>query len=127
MADVPAPLTLTDLDARLREVEALQELVLRLLATTKPLDRVLEQYGANETQTRAFYSLLDDLAGRMRKGEQDRPSYGYFEMQMGDLFPALRGNREFLTLVIDTMKVERPVYRELHTYMTAHGWPSATS
>jgi len=127
MAEVPRPLTLTDLDARLREVEALQELVLRLLATTKPLDRVLEQYGANETQTRAFYSLLDDLAGRMQKGEQDRPSYGYFEMQMGDLFPALRGNCEFLTLVIDTMKVERPVYRELHTYMTVHGWPSATS
>jgi hypothetical protein len=46
-------------------------------------------------------------------------------MQMGDLFPALRGNREFLTLVIDTMKVERPVYRELHEYMTTH-WPSIT-
>src|SRR5258708_1150568 len=126
MADVPAPLTLTDLDARLREVEALQELVLRLLATTKPLDRVLEQFGANETQTRAFYSLLDDLAGRMPKGDQDRPSYGYFEMQMGDLFPALRGNREFLTLVIDTMKFERRVYRELERYMAADGWPSAT-
>ena len=124
MADTP--LTLATLDARLREVEALQELVLRLLSTTKPLDRVLEQYGATDTQTHAFYTLLDDLVARMRKGEQDRPSYGYFEMQMGDLFPALRGNREFLGLVIETMKVERPVYRELHGYMTAHGWPSAT-
>jgi len=124
MADTP--LTLADLDARLREVEALQQLVLRLLSTTKPLDRVLEQYGATDTQTHAFYGMLDDLVGRMRKGEQDRPSYGYFEMQMGDLFPALRGNREFLALVIETMKVERPIYRELHGYMTAHGWPSAT-
>ena len=123
MADTP--LTLATLDARLREVEALQELVLRLLSTTKPLDRVLEQYGATDTQTHAFYTLLDDLVARMRKGEQDRPSYAYFEMQMGDLFPALRGNREFLGLVIETMKVERPVYRELHGYMTAHGWPSA--
>ena len=126
MAEVHRPLTLTDLDARLREVEALQELVLRLLATTKPLDRVLEQYGATETQARAFYTLLDDLAARMRNGDQNRPSYGYFEMQVGELFPALRGNREFLGLLIDTMKIERPVYRELHSYMTAHGWPSAT-
>jgi len=125
MAD-PRPLTLNDLDARLREVEALQELVLKLLATTKPLDRVLEQYGATETQARAFYTLLDDLAARMRNGDQNRPSYGYFEMQVGELFPALRGNREFLGLLIDTMKIERPVYRELHSYMTAHGWPSAT-
>ena len=125
MADTSRPLTLTDLDARLREVEALQELVLRLLATTKPLDRVLEQYGATETQTRAVYTLLDDLASRMDGGEQDRPSYGYFEMQMGELFPALRGNREFLALVIDTLKVERPVYRTLHAFMSAHGWPSA--
>jgi len=124
MADTPRPVTLDDLDARLREVEALQELVMRLLATTKPLDRVLEQYGATETQTRAFYGLLDNLAARMNGSEQDRPSYGYFEMQMGELFPALRGNREFLGLVIDTMKIERPVYRELHAYMTAHGWPS---
>ena len=69
---------------------------------------------------------LDDLASRMQKGEQDRPSYGFFEMRMGDLFPALRGNREFLTLILDTMKVERPAYRELHAYVTAHGWPSGT-
>src|SRR5437867_3146701 len=126
MSDSSRPVTLSDLDARLREVEALQELVLRLLATTKPLDRVLEQYGATETQTHAFYGLLDNLASRMRKGEQDQPSYGFFEMQMGELFPALRGNREFLALVIDTMKIERPAYRELYGYMTAHGWPSAT-
>jgi len=124
MADNPTP-TLADLDARLREVEALQQLVLRLLATFSPLERVLEQYGATDSQTRAFYALLDDLVGRMRRGEQDRPSYGFFEMQMGDLFPALRGNREFLTLVIETMKVDRPAYRELHAYMTAHGWPAA--
>jgi hypothetical protein len=122
LADSSRPPTLADLDARLREVEALQELVLRLLSTLKPLDRVLEQYGATETQAGAFYALVDDLCGRMRAGEQDRPSFGYFEMQMGDLFPELRGNREFLSLVIDTMKIDRPAYRDLHAYITAHGW-----
>jgi hypothetical protein len=123
MTDGSGPVTLADLDARLREVEALQELVLRLLSTLKPLDRVLEQYGATETQTRAFYTLLDDFCARTTRGQQDRPSFSYFEMQMGDLFPALRGNREFLSLLIDTMKVDRPAYRELHAYISAHGWP----
>ena len=123
MTDGSGPVTLADLDARLREVEALQELVLRLLSTLKPLDRVLEQYGATETQARAFYTLLDDLCARTTRGQQDRPSFSYFEMQMGDLFPALRGNREFLSLLIDTMKVDRPAYRELHDYISSHGWP----
>jgi len=126
LADPARPPTLADLDARLREVEALQELVLRLLSTLKPLDRVLEQYGATETQARAFYTLLDDLCARTRGGEQDRPSFGYFEMQMGDLFPALRGSREFLSLIIDTMKIDRPAYRALHSYVAAHGWPAAS-
>lgn len=126
MTDPSRPLTIADLDARLREVEALQELVLRLLSTLKPLDRVLEEYGATETQMRAFYTLLDDLCARTRRGEQDRPSFSYFEMQMGDLFPALRGNRQFLSLLIDTMKVDRPAYQELHTYISAHGWPAGS-
>jgi hypothetical protein len=126
LTDSSRPPTIADLDARLREVEALQELVLKLLSTLKPLDRVLEQYGATETQTRAFYTLLDDLCARTGRGEQDRPSFNYFEMQMGDLFPALRGNREFLSLIIDTMKVDRPAYRDLHAYIAAHGWPVAS-
>jgi hypothetical protein len=39
------------------------------------------------------------------------------------LFPELRGDRQFVQLIIDTLRVERPAYRELHRYMTSHGWP----
>src|SRR5436305_145912 len=66
------PPTLADLDARLREVEAIQEMMLRILATTKPLDNVLEQYGATDTQERACYALLDDLAARTAGRENER-------------------------------------------------------
>ena len=121
MADENTP-TLTDLDARLREVEALQEMMLRILATTKPLDKVLEQYGAADTQERACYALLDDLAARMNGHDNQRPTCAYFEMKLGDIFPALRKDREFIGLIIDTLKVERPAYRALHTYMAAHAW-----
>lgn len=34
----------------------------------------------------------------------------------------MRGNGEFLDLLIDTLKVERPAYRELHEYMCGKGW-----
>jgi hypothetical protein len=116
--------TLADLDARLNELEAVQKLILRLLSTTKPLNNVLEHYGATETQERAFYRLLDDLAARAKGRERDRPTFSYFSMEMDEIFPALRGNREFVALVIDTLKVERPAYRELHAYMAAHKWPA---
>jgi len=34
----------------------------------------------------------------------------------------IRKDRELLTLIIDTLKVARTAYRELHEYMLAHGW-----
>jgi hypothetical protein len=127
-ADHPADLaaTIADLDARVRELEAVQQLILRIMSTTKPLDSVLEQYGATETQEQAFYKLLDDLVTRARGREQDRPTFAYFEMQLDQIFPKLRGNREFSTLLIDTLKLERPAYRELHTYATTQGWPTGS-
>jgi hypothetical protein len=110
------------LDARLRELEAVQELILRILSTTKPLDNLLEQYGANDTQERAFYRLLDDLASRLRGREQDRPTFAFFQMKVQEIFPALRHDREFVNLLLDTLRIERPAYRELGTYAREQGW-----
>jgi hypothetical protein len=125
MPDGEKDVTLASLDARLQEVEALQALILRILSTTKPLDPVLEQYGATETQAQAFYRLLDDLAARARGQDDDnRPSFGYFELQMNEIFPQLRRNREFVQVILDTLKLERPAYRELHAYTAAQGWPT---
>lgn len=117
-------LTLASLDARLREVEAVQQLMLRILATTKPLDALLERFGATATQEQAFYKLLDDLVVRSKGREMDEPTFGYFSMQIAQIFPSLKNDREFVALVLDTLKLERPVYRELHAYVTARGWPA---
>lgn len=113
----------SDLDARVREMEALQELMLRIMATTKPLDALLERSGATATQEQAVYKLLDDLVARMDGRPEDRPTFAYFEMKLGSIFPALRRDKEFIALLIDTLKVERSAYRDLHRYMTANGWP----
>ena len=117
---------LADLEARTRELEAVQQLILRILSTTKPLDTVLEQYGATETQARAFYKLLDELVNRARGREQDRPTFAYFQMQLENIFPSLRNDREFTRLVIETLKIERAAYRELSSYCAVSGWPAWT-
>ena len=61
------------LEARVEALEAVQELLLRLLSTTRPLAGVLAHYSATETQEQAFYRLLDTLAGRTG-GAEDRKS-----------------------------------------------------
>jgi hypothetical protein len=124
MPDPELAAHLADLDARLREVEAVQALILRLMAIAKPLDSLLAQYGATETQMRAFYTLLDELVARARGSEANRPTFGYFQMKLAEIFPALRTDRQFVELVLDTLKIERPAYRELHAYAAAQAWPS---
>src|SRR5262245_28976865 len=115
-------ITLADLDARLREVEAIQEMMLRLLAATKPLANVLEHYGATETQERAMCALLDDLSRRVKGRADDHPTFAYFQMKLWEIFPSMRHDRDFLELIIDTLKVERAAYRDLHGYMTTNRW-----
>ena len=126
MTDSPADLAarVAELDARVRELEAVQQLILRIMSTTKPLDAVLEHYGATQSQGQAFYKLLDDLVLRARGSEQDQPTFGYFVLQLDRVFPALRNDRGFIQILIDTLKLERPAYRKLYAYAIANGWPT---
>ena len=112
---------IADLDARLREVEALQALTLRILSTTRPLDAVLAQYGASEAQQHALYRLLDNLAARVKGPERERPTQSYFEMQFAEIFPH-QEDRTFVELVLSTLTIEQPLYRDLYAYMSAQGW-----
>ena len=111
-----------DLEARIAHLEMMQDLLFRLMSMTRPLSNVLEQFGATRTQEQELLKFLDELVERSRGPERGRPSRAHFEMHVGEIMPTLRGNREFLQLLMDTLKVERPAYRELHEYMTAQGW-----
>jgi hypothetical protein len=111
-----------DLEARVAHLEMMQDLLFRLMSMTRPLSNVLEQFGATRTQEQELLKFLDELVERSRGPERGRPSRAHFEMHVGEILPALRGNREFLQLLMDTLKVERPAYRELHEYMSAQGW-----
>src|SRR5262245_3133580 len=124
MADAPdLGARVAQLEAQMDEMRVMHDLVLRLLSTTRPLARVLEQYGANETQEQALYRLLDRMNERIRGPERDRTSFGLFKRGLFEIFGARNDDREFVQLLIDTLKIERPAYRELHHYMVSHRWP----
>ena len=112
------------LEAQVQELKSVQDLLMRLLATTRPLASVLEFYGATDAAEQGLYSLLDELLAASRGPKQRQPTFSYFQMRLGEIFPALRSDRAFVQTLIDTLKVDRPAYRELHAYMAAHGWPS---
>ena len=112
----------SDLEARVAHLEMMQDLLFRLMSMTQPLSNMLEQFGATRTQEQELLKFLDELVERSRGPERNHPSRAHFEMHVGEILPSLRGNREFLQLLMDTLKVERPAYRELHDYMTLHGW-----
>ena len=98
-------------------------LALRLLALEKPISAVLERYGATDAEDVAVHALLDDLAKRAEQGGLVAPSFGGFIGQLYARFPSIRENREFVSLLLDTLKVDRPAYQKLHAYLSAHGWP----
>ena len=123
MSDADVDARLTELESQVRELRSMQELVLRLLSTTRPLSNLLQFYGATETREQALYRLLDELVDRSRGPSHRQPTFGMFKVRLGEIFPELRDDRAFVQLIIDTLKLERPAYAELHTYMTKHRWP----
>jgi hypothetical protein len=111
-----------ELEARVAQLELMQDLLLRLASVSRPLSNVLDQFGATRTQEQALMIFLDELVERVHGPERNRPSRANFELQVGNILPALRGNKDFLQLLMDTLKVERPAYRDLHQYMVAQEW-----
>jgi hypothetical protein len=111
------------LESKVQELETLVNVALRLLAVDKPVSALLERYGATTAEDLAVHALLDDLARRVQQGGMYTPSFGGFENDLYDRMPSVRGNREFVGLLLDMLKLDRPAYQQLHAYITAAGWP----
>ena len=114
------------LEAKVQELDALVNLALRLLSIEKPISAVLERYGATEAEDRAVHALLDDMAARAEQGGMYAPSFGGFVAELFARFPSVRGNKEFVSLLLDTLKIDRPSYQNLHGFVSAQGWPQWT-
>jgi len=111
------------LESKLQEVEAIANLALRLLAVEKPVSALLERYGATEAEDLAVHTLLDDAAKRAEVGGMYTPSFGGLVNALWEAFPGVRGNRQFVGLLLDTLKLDRPAYQRLHDHIMAAGWP----
>jgi len=114
---------ITALEAKVQELDTLIQLALRLLAVEKPVSALLERYGATQEEDLAVHTLLDDAAKRAEQGGMYAPSFGGFQNEIDATFPTVRGDRQFVSLLLDTLKLDRPAYQKLHAYATAHGWP----
>ena len=123
MSEPDVATRLAALEAEVDELKAVQALLLRLLSTTRPLSGMLEYYGATESTEQALYRYLDEMVERIRGPQHGHPTFSAFQVRIGGLFPQLRGDRQFVQLLIDTLKVERPAYAELYRYMQQHHWP----
>jgi hypothetical protein len=110
------------LEAKVEELESMQQLLLRLMSTTRPLDGLLDFYGATESTRQALHQLLDEQLAAVRGPKNRQPTFTYFQMRLAEIFPQQRGDAAFVRSLIDTLRVERPAYRELHAYMAAQGW-----
>ena len=124
MTDSDLPGRVEALETQVAELKSVQDLLMRLLATTRPLAGLLEFYCATDAAEQALYGLLDELLAASRGPKPRQPTFSYFQMRLAEIFPALRADRAFVQTLIDTMKVDRAAYRELHAYMAAHHWPS---
>jgi len=123
MSESDVTTRLAALEAEVEELKAVQALLLRLLSTTRPLSGMLEYYGATESTEQALYRYLDEMVEKIRGPQHGHPTFSAFQVRIGGLFPQLRGDRQFVQLLIDTLKVERPAYAELYRYMQQHHWP----
>ncbi len=111
------------LEAKIQELDALVNLALRLLALEKPVSALLERHGATDAEVLAVHALLDDVARRVEQGGIYAPSFGGFVNELVERLPAVRGDREFVAVLLDMLKLDRPAYRRLHAYTSAQGWP----
>ena len=122
MADISQD-RIAALEAKVQELDTLVNLALRLLAVDKPVSALLERYGASEAEDVAVHALLDDLARRAEQGGMYAPSFGGFVNELYTRLPSIRGDKEFIALLLDTLRVDRPSYQRLHAYIAAQGWP----
>jgi hypothetical protein len=114
------------LEAKVHELEALVNVSLRLSAADKPVSALLARFGATEAETLAVHALLDDIVKRIQAGGFYTPSFTGFLSDLVKVCPAAKSDREFVVLLLEMLKLDRPTYQQLHAYATAQNWPQWT-
>src|SRR4029078_5093771 len=104
-------------------LETLLNVSLRLSAAEKPLSTLLTRFGASETEGLPVHALLDHLTKRVEAGGFYTPSFRGFVSDLVKVCPCAKNDREFVVLLLETLKLDRPAYRQPHQVAAPQGWP----
>ena len=77
--------------------------------------------GAGKAQFLAYAGHRERTG--VNAGGIQTPSFGGFAEALFQRFPGIRGNREFVSLLLDAMKIDRPAYRAFSAFTVREGWP----
>jgi hypothetical protein len=106
----------TELQARVMDLETKLNTALGILALTRPAATVLRRCGADKEQQEEFFRLVDEMTKRVETGFS--VSYSDFEERVLELVPGKRGDRKFLEVLIEAVKLERPSSKPMLDYLT---------
>ena len=101
-----------ELEARVADLEARLAGVIRVVAATRPLGRVLTSYGVSEDQERVIHAIVNEMAERQEKGEV--ALFTEFEDRITHLVPQFSGDRRFVELIVEALRIERPALTRLY-------------
>ena len=105
-----------DLQARLADVESQLGAALGILALIRPAATLLSRAGADPRQRQAFYDLIDEMTRRVDEGAT--VSYAEFADRVSEIAPTRRGDRRFLEVLIEAVKLERPDAKPMLDHLT---------
>jgi hypothetical protein len=100
------------LEARVADLEARLTGVIRLVAASRPLERVLTSYGVSENQERVIYGIVNEMGHRLERGEI--VPFTEFEDRITYLVAQLSGDRRFVELIVEALRIERPALTRLY-------------
>jgi hypothetical protein len=106
----------TELQGRVAELEAQLKTALGILGLMKPAETLMAHCGADAAQQQALYRMIDEMESRVIQGSS--VSYSDFSERVADLVPGKRGDRKFVELLIDALKLERPSSKPMLDYLT---------
>lgn len=102
---------LIEIEARVHELEARLNGVMSVVATLQPVGTLLASYGVPDEQQQVFYEVIDEMSARLDRGAA--ASFTEFEEWVASLIAPRRGDRRFVGLLIEALRVERPGSRRL--------------
>jgi hypothetical protein len=105
-----------ELQARVADLEAQLKIAVGILGLMRPAETVLARCGADQAQQQALYRMIDEMEARVIQGSS--VSYSDFSERVADLVPGKRGDRKFVELLIDALKLERPSSKPMLDYLT---------